>query len=62
MKLIIERLNDQFYAFTEDEDHHRIVESGRSKEAVKLPPEVLEEECNLDLVLSNDSYIILELK
>lgn len=62
MKLIIQKTGNVFYAYKESEKHHKIVEKDRLKESVLLPNSILENECNLNMVMNGDCHFIFELK
>jgi hypothetical protein len=61
MKLIIEKTNNCYYAYTEDQHHHDTVEPGRSAESVRMKQSWLEESCDL-ADMPEGSYIVFDIK
>lgn len=45
MRLIIQKIGDKLYAYTETEAHHKKVETGREN---RLDPKILGDDCDLD--------------
>lgn len=52
MKLIIEKLCGELYAYMESEDNHRENQKVRDRNSAQLDIEKLNEECNLRVLLS----------
>lgn len=61
MKLIIERLGEEFFAYREQENHFKQVEKFRKTRGKRKRPEVLDEECSLSMVLDDEDYIVVEI-
>ena len=59
MKLIIERITNDFYAYLEPDDHYVLAQEYRVN-SKKLRPEVLDKDCDLES-LPKHSYIVFEL-
>ena len=51
MKLILEKLDGEFYVYIEDEEHFKNVEPMRARlnKGKSLNPKILEDECNLEI-------------
>jgi hypothetical protein len=60
MRLIIERIDDDVYAYREEEEHYQVVEPQRTSRRVK--PKELGYECNLDYAFDGDFHIVFKLK
>lgn len=60
--LIVERSRGDFYAYTEDANHHAVVQPKRLKESVLVHQQVLDNDCDLSIALPSDGHFIFELK
>jgi hypothetical protein len=59
--LVIQRIDNSFYAYREDEDHFCNVELFRKKDSTRLKQHILDDECDLS-ALPENSYIVFEIK
>ena len=64
MKLIIERLDSDYYVYCESENHHKVAESERLREGSKrLSKKALNDECNLDHIKrEGDFHMVFDLR
>lgn len=61
MKLIIHRSGMEYYAYCETEKHFRRVEVARQKQGERKSVKILEDECNLHMVLDDGDYIVVDM-
>ena len=61
MRLIIERTEFGVYAYRETERHHARVEPDRTDAGRRVPVTVLDDECNLELALKANEYIVVRI-
>ena len=63
MKLIIEREEGILYAYMETEKHFRVVQQSdpARREAMRLPGDMLDANCNLDNY-DDDFYMVFDIK